>query len=194
MNQGVDPVAAAAAHYAVAVRSRRDILQTLFYETKNQGREAGALYSKRLILENRHGDGSFSIGAGDIMPRQELFDAQTEAEATAQDAACALMLLADACIQRLRRAADGVPDTRTIGANTKNGVRLNAAIWALANQARHIDSWVSTTDENLERYEEARTIRALDYDPRNLNVAREFVSLDLPQTYVEFEDMLLQTA
>lgn len=191
------PRALAAADFAMGIRSRRDVLQTLFYDTKNSAAEAWEFHRQLESLEVRYDGGGVAVQAGNIMPRHELLNAKSAAEATAQDAASAFVLILDYAIRRLRRAIKPI-DTRTLGPQVRNGVRLNAAIWALANQARHADAWLAVPAANIDNDPDARNsvrvFRTLALDPHDLNAAREFVCGLNVNSYVAVEAMLLATA
>jgi len=118
-----------------------------------------------------------------------LLDAATASEATAQDSAAAFIIICDYSLQRL--AAEGMTaDTRTIGPEAYNGVKLNQAIWALANQARHLHQW----QQNNWDPESYAVLLALEVFPTYHDAARLFLEkLNLP-AYVEFEDRLTSTA
>ena len=103
------------------------------------------------------------------------------------------MLIVDYALQRLRQAI-APTETRTLGPDLQPGVRLNAAIWALANQARHAHAWETRDDAALEAQEEVQVIRALRHDPRNLNASREIICALPVNSYIDIEDMLLATA
>jgi hypothetical protein len=193
MREPVPPRAEAAAFFALAIRSKRDLLQTLFYATKNSAAEAWELHRRLESMQTTPPDGGYSVGAGNVMPRQQLVDTKSAAEATAQDSASAFMLIVDATIQRLRAGTEPL-DTRDLGPLIGNGVRLNAAIWALANQARHIHAWIRCDAAELEQKAEVRIIGQLNFDPLNLNASREVLcGLDV-NSYVNLEALLLATA
>jgi hypothetical protein len=187
-------IAQVAAYYALAIRSKRDLLQTLFYATRNNAANAWTLHQGLLEVEQPHPDGSVTI-IGDITARQELRDAKTTAEATAQDSAWALILILDYSLQRFASAAPET-DSRAVGPEVGNGVKLNAAIWALANQARHLHDWEGRKPELLEKQQDVAFIRQMGFDPLNPNAAREFlcVTLRAVSSYIAFEKMLMQTA
>lgn len=115
------------------------------------------------------------------------------AEQTAQDAAWALMLIVDYALQRL---ADGIKpiDTRVLGPTLSGDVRLSAAVWALANQARHLHDWMQTPNARLEKNPSVKIIRDLDHDPLNPNVAREVVAALPYEAYIDFEDAIFAIA
>lgn len=181
----------------MGIRSRRDVLQTLFYATKNNAAEAWELHRQLEPLEVRYDDGGVAVQAGNIMPRHELLNAKRAAEATAQDAASAFVLILDYAIRRLRRDIAPV-DARILGPQVRNGVRLNNAIWALANQARHADDWLAVPVADIDNDPVARNsvqvFRALALDPHDLNAAREFICGLNVNSYVAIEEMLLATA
>jgi hypothetical protein len=116
----------------------------------------------------------------------------TAAQATAEDSAVALILIADYSIRRLGKEGDGeIPDTRTIGGDAYNGVKLNEAIWALANQARHLHEWEA---KNAASPREHAVFLALNLPPLYHQAARMFLEqMSLP-SYIDFEDRLAQTA
>ena len=115
------------------------------------------------------------------------------AEQTAQDAAWALMLIADYAIQRLNDSIKPV-DTRELGPVLATGVRLSACIWALANQARHLHEWMQTPIERLEEKLSVKIIRALQHDPLNPNVSREVIAALPYEAYVDFEESIFAIA
>jgi hypothetical protein len=124
-----------------------------------------------------------------------LFGEQAVAEANAQDSASAFVLLVDAILKRLASALQGSGiDTRGIGAELENGVRLNAAIWALANQARHPDEWRELSDEQQGQNRSIQILKQLRQDPLNLNAAREVVCALPVSSYIGLETMFLKTA
>jgi hypothetical protein len=205
MNTSDAPLAVrAAANYAMGIRSRRDLLQTLYYATKNSADEAWALHTQLQPLEPRLGLGASALGtaplngappvrAGDVLPRHEILNSKRAAEATAQDAACALMLILDFSLQRLRQDISSL-DTRELGPEIAPGIKLNNAIWALANQARHAHKWMTASDSQLDAMEEVKVIKSLKHAPRNLNAAREIVCALQLNAYVTLEGMMLRTA
>ena len=186
------PLAVSAAMFALAIRAKRDILQTLFYATRSNAADAWAFHKRLENLEHKREGGGFVVSPGNIMPRHELVNAKTAAEATAQDSALALMLIVDYSLQRFHDAA--AVDTRTIGDELADGVKLNAVIWALANQARHLHEWQRCGTDKLEANPSVKIIRALKHDPLNPNVAREVLCGLEIGSYVDFEEMLLTTA
>jgi hypothetical protein len=194
----------AAANYAMGIRSRRDLLQTLYYATKNSADEAWALHTQLQPLEPRLGINAAALGTapingappirpGDVLPRHEILNSKRAAEATAQDAACALMLILDFSLRRLEEGI-GSLDTRELGPEIAPRIRLNKAIWALASQARHAHEWMATPDSKLDANPRAQVIKALKHDPRNLNAAREIVCGLQLNAYVTLEGMMLRTA
>lgn len=198
------PHAAAAARFALGIRSRRDILRTLYYATKNGADEAWAFHRKLQALAPRAALNSgplgmsplngFIVSVGDVLPRHEALNGQRAAEASAQDSACALMLILDYSIQRLRDEVAPL-DTRDVGHEIQPGIKLNKAIWALANQARHAHKWLTCADAQLYAQEDVQTLVALRHDPRNLNAARELLLVGMHlSAYLTLEDMLIETA
>jgi hypothetical protein len=193
-NDPRDPRAVAAGDFALAILSKRDLLQTLYYATKTNAAEAFALHRRLNMVQEAPAGGAYAVAPGKMMlPRHQLMNAKTAAESTAQDSAWAFFLIADYSLQRFRAAVPGI-NTREIGPNIRNGVKLNAAIWALANQARHLHSWLSCDDVTLGAKAESGIIRQLGYDPRDPNASREFLCWIPVAGYVDIEDMLLASA
>lgn len=177
----------AVANFAGTIRAKREVLQTLYYAAKNSWTEALALRQRLkavppLDLTKPRTPGDDDLGY------TEFHDDAVAAEATAQDSAAAFMIICDYSLRRLRTEGDTV-DTRTIGADAYNGVKLNKAIWALANQARHLDKW-QQNDWHRESYE---ALVALDLFPTYDGAARLFLErLNLP-SYLDFEERLTMT-
>lgn len=73
-------------------------------------------------------------------------------------------------------------------------MKLNAAIWALANQSRHIHTWAQCDAAELEQKQEVQIFRRLQHDPLNLNAAREVLCALKVNSYVDLEALLLATA
>jgi hypothetical protein len=161
------------------IRYRRNLLQTLFYSTRNSSRDAWAFH--------RRAEKSDMLSS--II---HSFD-KTVAEQTAQDAAWALMLILDYALQRLKDTIAPI-DTRDLGPTLSPGVRLTATIWALANQARHLHEWMQTPSSELEKNASVRIIRALQHDPLNPNVAREIIAALPYEAYADLEDAILVIA
>lgn len=82
--------------FAFAVRARRNLLQTLFYSTRNSSRDAWA-HHLRIEKGNEQEGSVVSNLVLDVMHSWE----KSVAEQTAQDAAWALMLIIDYSLQRL---------------------------------------------------------------------------------------------
>jgi hypothetical protein len=122
--------------FEAAFRARRNLLQTLFYSTRNSCSDAWAFH---LRAEKSNAPGGSAI-SGLLTSIVYSFD-KTVAEQTAQDAAWALMLIVDYALQRLGDSIRPV-DTRDLGPKLSTGVRLSEVIWALANQARHLHEWM----------------------------------------------------
>jgi hypothetical protein len=184
------PLELATAIYALAIRSKRDLLQTLFYATRNSAADSWSFHRQIERYLSLHGDVAVGPWHSVAAPR-ELVEGKRIAEATAQDSALALMLILDYSMQRFRTDAEGVVDSRTIGPAIGNGVKLNAAIWALANQARHIHEWEECDHDKLEAKGEVKVLRSLDHDPLNLNAAREVICGLKAASYIDFEEILL---
>ncbi|MGB8267323.1 MAG: hypothetical protein WCE44_13410 [Candidatus Velthaea sp.] len=188
----------AAGHYASSIRARRDLLQTLYYATKNSGLEAAGYHRQAELARSQQGEDP--NGSEELI--RTLEDAQHAAEATAQDAAWSFMLIVDYAIRRLeqemREINTRAPSLLTLGAETRTGVRLNAAIRAFANQARHFHEWIALGAAEIASRNESKrnvaTIIALDYDPLDANASREFLSYFPVMSYFDLEGQLLQTA
>ena len=205
MNQGAaPPEARAAGLYAMGIRSRRDLLQSLYYGIKNNAAEAWELHRRLQTLQQVQAVNTGSLGAaplnhgvsirpGDIMPRHEVLNAKNAAEATAEDSAITLVLMVDRALQRLRPGISAV-DTRDLGPEIVSGIRLNRVIWALANQARHLHEWIARADAQLYAQPDVQVIVALKHDPRNENAAREIIMGMNLNSYLAFEEMMIQTA
>jgi hypothetical protein len=185
----------AAAEYARGIRARRDVLSTLFYAVKNSSADAWAYYTRQKGLEQSEFDGrAVSVPSGRDSERLTLIEARKLAEASAQDSAWALFLIADYSLQRLRPGIGGI-DLREVGPDLAPGVKFNRMVWAIANQARHAHDWQSRSDAILYAQHDVQTIVALHHDPRNANAAREIL-VGMPDviSYVDLEDKLLATA
>lgn len=161
------------------IRYRRNLLQTLFYSTRNSSRDAWALH---LRVEK----------SGLVSSVLHSFD-KTVAEQTAQDAAWALMLIVNYALQRLGDSIAPI-DTRDLGPMLPPGVRLTATIWALANQARHLHEWMQTPSDKLESNPSVKVIRSLQHDPLNPNVAREVIAALPYEAYIDLEDAIFAIA
>jgi hypothetical protein len=103
------------------------------------------------------------------------------------------MLLLDASLQRLRFGIEPL-DQRDFGPEIAPGLKLNKAIRALANQARHGHGWIGKPDSELNVIGDVQVIQSLKHSPRNLNAAREVICGMNLNAYVTFESMMLQTA
>jgi hypothetical protein len=180
--------ARAAAHFAGTVRAKRETLQTLYYAAKNSWDEARAMRQRYAALPPLDPyklpiDGQRDLG------HSALLDGAIAAEATAQDSASAFMVICDYSLQRLGTEA-AVVDTRTIGADAYNGVKLNQAIWALANQARHLHKW----QQNNWHQEPYDVLVALELFPTYSDSARLFLEKLQLASYIDFEERLTATA
>jgi hypothetical protein len=190
--------AKAAGEFASSIRSRRELLQTLYYATKNGSAEAWAFHQRRLVLPPE--DGPHDSAAEKA--RQTLADGQHAAEATARDAAWAFVLIVDYAIRRLgadlMAAKSATPDPLAIGAESLHGVKLNDAVRAFANQARHLHDWMvlGATAIQTDRFSKASvaTIKKLGYDPLEDDAAREFLQALNVNSYLHLEELLIQTA
>jgi hypothetical protein len=80
----------AAAHFAGAIRAKRDTLQTLYYAAKNSWSEALALKQRYNALP-RLDLYAVPIGSDADIRYSSLLDGQRGAEATAQDSAAAFI-------------------------------------------------------------------------------------------------------
>jgi hypothetical protein len=187
------PQATAAALYALEIRSRRDLLETLYYATKNGADEAWELHRRLQALKNRKDTGTPELDVGDVLVQQDLINSARAAEATAMDSASTLVLILDKILQRLGLRI-GDLDTRDLGPDIEQGIKLNRAIWALANQARHLHKWVTRADAELHAQKDVKTIVALRHDPRNENAARELLCGMHLNSYLALEDKMIETA
>jgi len=184
----LEQTARAAAHFAGTIRAKRETLQTLFYAAKNSWAEAQALKQRYDALPPLD-PYTLGIGGGEDLGHSALLDVKIGAESNAQDSAAAFIIICDYSLQRLRTEGD-TADTRTLGPDAYNGIKLNSAIWALANQARHLHAW-QKNDWDAKPYE---VLIALDLLPTYHDAARLFLEkLDLT-AYVAFEEMLISTA
>ena len=174
--------------FAAGFYARRNLLQTLFYSSRNSSRDAWAFH---LRVEKSNASGKPAI-PGMLASMVHTFE-QTVAEQTAQDAAWALILIVDYALQRLGDSIKPI-DTRELGPTLSGGVRLGAAIWALANQARHLHEWMQTPNARLEENSSVRIIRALRHDPLNPNVAREVIFALPYEAYIDLEDAIFAIA
>jgi hypothetical protein len=105
------------------------------------------------------------------------------------------MLIVDYSRRMFESAAGGIC-TRSLGPYITTDVTLNSAVWALANQARHLHSWTLRDPAVLEQRPEIEVIRKLGHDPLNPRAAREVLCVglrDVP-SYVRLEEMLIETA
>jgi hypothetical protein len=190
----------AASRYARYIRAKRDLLQTLFYASRNSGDEA---WSRHLRLKHAEQSGdarSRSLRAG-WAEEQEAY------EHAAQDAASALMLIVDYARREAFTPEELESKARSLGLKLQHGasnagaaepVELNRAIWALANQARHVHQWKRRSEDDLLSDSKSKCsvsiIKRLGYDPRDLRAARELIGRNgIVQSYIEFEEMLLET-
>jgi hypothetical protein len=186
----------AATRFAESVRARHEILEGLFLAVYAGAARASICFSQRCSLPQEE-----SLPADDptLTVIQGLKDSQSIAEATAQDAACALMLITDYAIRRYGREAKAenpaFTDTRDVGAPFRNGVTFNKAVWSFANQARHFDKWIELGHAGCAANPSYETIRLIEYDPMRLNAAREFIAgakgLNL-KSYAEYESLVLK--
>lgn len=185
---GIEQTARTAGAFAGAVRAKRDTLQTLYYSAKNSWTEARSLRARYDALPPfdpyEHAlNGSTDVG------HSTLLDAAIAAEVTAQDSAAAFIMICDYSLQRIN--AEGLTvDTRTIGGEAYNGVKLNRAIWALANQTRHLHKW-QQNDWHQESY---NVLVSLQLRPTYPDAARLFLEKLELSAYVDFEERLTATA
>ena len=122
-------------------------------------------------------------------------------QTSAQDAASSLILLCDGALRRLHTeqvtdvsfAQAGSPEmnVRECGETAWNGVTFSAAIWALANQTRHIDRWRTYTEEVLAKNEDFSVLARLDLTPLDDDVSFQFLILLGLTAYRAFEDRLV---
>lgn len=86
----------------------------------------------------------------------------------------------------------------TLGPSIWGDVKINDAIRALANRARHYHHWLGLGAARIRTRKDSRlsvaTIEALRYDPLDPNASREFLSALRVNSYIELEEHLLQTA
>ena len=173
--------------FALAFRARRSILQTLFYATRNSSLDAWAFHQR--VEKSTHSEHPLAALVSGFL---HSFD-KTIAEQTAQDAAWAFVLIADYALQRLADSVEPL-DTRELGPTLAHGVRLSAAVWALANQARHLHKWMNEAPDVLARNPSVVIIRSLQHDPLNPNAAREVLAALPYPAYVDFEDAISEIA
>jgi hypothetical protein len=121
------------------------------------------------------------------------FGARSSAVSSAQDSAIALMIIIDYSLQRFRQAAN-IEDLRIVGVEAYSGVKLNEAIWSLANQARHLQEWERRDEAKLETQDEIKVLRRLGLDPRSHDAAREFLARLNAASYLDLEEKLISTA
>jgi hypothetical protein len=190
----------AATKFVETVRARHEILEALFLAVYAGAARAWYCFEQ---LDKLPDEETLSAGHPMLPKIQGFKDAKAVAEATAQDAACALMLITDYALRRYRREAKAEDPTFTgtweVGAQFRNGVSFNKAVWALANQARHFDEWHTLGADGCAAHLSIRgsyeTIRTIEYEPLKLNAAREFIAgakgLNFP-SYRDYEAHVLK--
>jgi hypothetical protein len=130
--------------------------------------------------------------ADDVIGRRETLQLLFAGALTNRDFADALVVLIDASLRRFA-AGTGVAWTE-LGAEF-HGVKLNKAIWALANHVRYVGVWREDPEStNSRQRANFRVFEALGIDPLHDHAARlYFVSLELG-SYAQLEEALLSTA
>lgn len=176
----------AAARFAGGIRAKRETLQTLFYAAKNGWAEAQALGLRYDALPPLDLYSIPNNGGGE---HATLLDGKLAAEATARDSAVAFVIICDYSLQRLRTEGK-TADTRSLGPDAYNGVKLNRAVWALANQARHLHEW----QQNQWDKKSYEVLVKLDLLPTEHDAARLFLEKLCLRSYIDFEERLMQTA
>lgn len=135
-----------ATRYARYIIAKRDLLQTLFYASRNSGDEAWSRYRR---LEGAEESGQMPTQA--VSAR--LTDEHEAFERAAQDAAFSLMLIIDYTRREAFTPNEVEMEARGFGYTVPRAtsdtspnppVELNRAIWALANQARHLHQVAET--------------------------------------------------
>lgn len=183
---GAIETAQAAAHFAGSIRAKRETLQTLFYAAKNSWAEARALQLRYDALPPLD---LYSVPGNGGGEHAAVLDGKLGAEATAQDSAVAFIIICDYSLQRLR-SEGGAADTRTLGLDAYGGVKLNQAIWALGNQARHLHEW----QQNRWDPKSYEVLVRLGLFPTYHDAARLFLEKLNLASYVDFEERLTHTA
>jgi hypothetical protein len=198
MERKLSQLQSATLEYARAIRAKRDILQTLFYAVRNKSIEVKAFDKRIDIVAPAVG---YTTMSGAIEYRrsatggtdQEWYELACERSAahfSAQDSASAMMLIIGYSLKRLRTAGP-LPKITDIGRDSYNGVKLNAAIWALANQARHVDNWHKCDKTNSNEW---KIIAKLNLEPREHEAAWHFLEKLNLFSYLDLEESLLATA
>jgi hypothetical protein len=104
------------------------------------------------------------------------------------DASAAIILIADAAIDRLYQKVGVSLFAR--GANTyASGIKIAQAISSLANQYKHLGEWLQTSTSMAK---DRQVVEALVGDPLKADAAAEFLSHFAD--YGEFEDALISCA
>lgn len=171
----------AALKFAETVNARDEILEGLLHAVYDASRRSWDCHERLQPLPPIE---TLAPDDPNYPAVRRLEDAKAIAEGTAQDGALALMLITDYAIRRYGKEAEAEDSTfvgtHSVGAVFRNGVTFNKAVWALANQARHYDRWITLGHDGCLADKRVResyiTIQAIGYSPLELNAAREFVA------------------
>jgi hypothetical protein len=124
----------------------------------------------------------------DEVEKQRLTDASTLALWTSQDAANALMLIADYSLKRFRHHAHiQTKRWKALGKDARPGTKFTSAISAFAAQARHLHSWRPYQEEQA-------VFDSLGQDPQHTHSAAAFLQSVNMTSYDDFEACLLAVA
>jgi hypothetical protein len=162
------PLVEAAGIYGAGVVARRGTLRSLYYDALANRQD-----SEALAIRQQAGYDGPNIRPGCHAAERRLTELRTTALAASQDSANALMLLIDSS---LRRFAENEKTKvkwwwKDVGDHF-NGVKLNKAVWALANHARHLHTWRTHRDNpSCEQQRSMDVIRELGMDPFHDHVA-----------------------
>jgi hypothetical protein len=180
----------AAVIYASTILAKRSTLRSLFYDALTNWQESQVLGRRRNAIYMQTPDGSTVIRPGQEMEERLVTNALTVAQSVSQDSANALMLIVDYSLQRFAQDAR-LNDWRNLGVEAYGTVSLNSAIYALANQARHLHDWKKSPGSIHKANADA--FKGLGLDPLHDQAAPQFLqNLALP-SYVDFEKGLLAT-
>jgi len=179
----------AASVYASSIVARRGVWQSLYYDALNNWRESNVLGKRRQKLFVRRSDGSAGFRAGKADEALTVTDAHTVSLGTAQDSAYALMVILDYSLQRFAREAQ-LKNVIDLGQKAYGGATFNEAIYALANQARHLHAWM---DGDKPSKRNATIFSMLALDPSHGHAACAFLENLRLKTYLDFEERVLST-
>ncbi|HET9392205.1 MAG TPA: hypothetical protein VFO29_01595 [Candidatus Rubrimentiphilum sp.] len=183
----------AAVIYASTILAKRSTLRTLYYDSLNSWQESEILGKRRDALYVHRPDGSDVVRPGHEAEERYVTESSTIELSVSQDAANAFVLIVDYSLERFAEEADlDSKDCRKLGVETYGGVKLNDAIYALANHARHLHSW-RKDPKNIHAINRD-TLKQLGIDPLDDHAACRFLHNVAIPSYLDLEASLIITA